>query len=107
MCSLFGRPHGEYKDLHRCRPILPPVWAVLPTDSHLYERPVASPSVPNRITLGVGGRCICGALSTPQEATLFLPCKIYALTEVHACEIELQACSACPPAYRRYIGPDG
>ena len=35
------------------RPILPPVWAALPTDPHLYERPVASPSVPDRILLGV------------------------------------------------------
>lgn len=89
------------------RPILPPVWAALPTDPHLYDRPVASPSVPDRILLGLGGRCICGALGKPEGATLFLPCKVYALTRVHACEIELQACNACPRAYRRYVGPDG
>jgi len=46
-------------------------------------------------------------LGKPEEVTLFLPCKVYALTRVHACEIELQACNACPRAYRRYVGPDG
>ncbi len=74
--------------------------------THLFS-PVASPSVPDRILLGVGGRCICGALGKPEEVTLFLPCKVYALTRVHACEIELQACNACPRAYRHYVGPDG
>lgn len=89
------------------RPILPPVWATLPTDPHLYERPTASPNVSNRIMLAAGGRCICGASNVPDKETVFRPCKVYALTGVHVCEIELQACHTCPRAYRRYIGPDG
>ena len=89
------------------RPILPPVWATLPTDSHLYERPVTTLSVPNRIALGSGGRCICGTTVARNEDTILRPCKVYSLTGVHICEIELQACSVCPRSYQRYIGPDG
>ena len=88
-------------------PILPPVWATLPTDPRLYERPVACFTVPSRITLDAAGRCICGASRVPDTETVFLPCKVYGLTAVHACEIELQPCNACPRVYRRYVGPDG
>ena len=89
------------------RSILPPIWATLPTDAHLYERPVASFTVPDRIMLDADGRCICGASRVPDNGTVFLPCKVYGLTTVHTCEIELQPCNTCPRAYRRYVGPDG
>ena len=89
------------------RPIIPPVWAALPTDPYLYERPIARLSVPNKIVLGSSGRCICSTTVARNEVVALHPCKVYSLTGVHACEIELQACSVCPRSYRRYIGPDG
>ena len=62
-------------------------------------------TIPSRITLDADGRVF--AALHPDNETVFLPCKVYGLTAVHTCEIELQPCNACPRAYRRYVGPDG
>ena len=79
---------------------------MLPTDPYLYERPIATMSLPNRIALGSSGRCICGTTVARNEEAILRSCKVYSLTGVHTCEIELQACGVCPRSYRRYIGPD-
>ena len=87
--------------------IMPPVWAMLPSDTHPYECPAATTGAPSQIPLGDSRRCICGATTTSNQNAEFQPAKLYGLTGVHTLEIKLQACSVCPRAYHRYVGPDG
>ncbi|EAU92388.2 hypothetical protein CC1G_00607 [Coprinopsis cinerea okayama7 len=91
-------------------PILPPAWAVLPTDKSLYERPSPyrlPPSTP--IKLDSKSSCPCAGTRTfynPEHDTITRTCRVYTLTTVYVHQIQLQRCPQCPPSRRRFIGPD-
>lgn len=59
------------------------------------------------LSLDTNGRCICDVSTTNNQGIALHPAKLYSLTGVRICEVELQACGTCPSAYRRYVRPDG
>lgn len=91
-------------------PILPPHWAMLPTDEVLYARPKPfRDSVPERFPLDECSTCDCADTRTPYDPhtpTEDIACKVYTKTGVHESVVEVQRCPTCPPQRNRKIGPD-
>jgi CxC4 like cysteine cluster associated with KDZ transposases len=91
-------------------PILPPPWALLPIDPLLYTRtsPYRKPLL-QPFSLQPSSSCPCPSGRThwdPSRPHILRWCHVYTLDGVHRHEIELQPCRTCPPARRRFIGPD-
>lgn len=93
-------------------PILPPLWAVIPSDAPIYPRP---PPVRSRLqvpsfALGTTSSCPCSSTHRSfysatgpviaREGTL------YTTTEAFPCSVELQPCPNCPKSRNQFIGPD-
>lgn len=90
-------------------PILPPIWASLPSDPKLYDHPSPLRVSPSIITLDETSSCLCRAKYVASDSSTVIqkPCIIYGLTEPYECHIQLQSCPTCSSSQRRFIGPDG
>jgi hypothetical protein len=90
-------------------PILPPIWASLPSDPKLYDHLSPLRASPSLITLDETSSCLCRAKYVAADSSTVVqkPCVIYGLTELFQSCIQLQSCPACSPSQRRFIGPDG
>lgn len=89
-------------------PILPPLWATLPTDGpDALAHPPPMLHVPGTIHLDEGARCVCGIRCREREMTILQACVVYTLTSAQQTLLEVQACHECPRILRRSIGPDG
>ncbi|KAJ3567221.1 hypothetical protein NP233_g6511 [Leucocoprinus birnbaumii] len=93
-------------------PILPPVWATLPSDSQLYPQPTPIHSIQSNHCFRLSETLTC-ACSRTQHAVYDPNCPVtqqkatlYTLLGTFPCSIELQACPQCPPQRRSFIGPD-
>lgn len=94
-------------------PILPPLWAELPTDDKLYPRPVPLSSIPTQIPLSELSSCIHSSTQRPigsGEVTL-KACRVYGLCSGGESTIEVYPCSDCPSArfnakVGHWIGPE-
>lgn len=91
-------------------PVLPPRWAVLPTDKYLYQRPNPLHTPLPCISITSEGSCACldGSRSffDPSMPIAVKECKVFTLTGAFIAKIELQSCPKCPVKLRRYIGPE-
>lgn len=88
-------------------PILPPIWATLPTDKEIYLRPPPVRVAPPIIPLHDNGRCSCGATKQHNAPVITSPCTIFTLSASLAAQIELQVCKSCSGGRYRHIGSDG
>lgn len=91
-------------------PILPPKWALLPSDVALYPYPQPIREVNEyHFRLQSDSSCVCPSgrsMYDPTQPTIFKKCKLYTLARVFEVNLELQKCPTCPPKRRRHIGPD-
>lgn len=91
-------------------PVLPPLWAELPTDEKLYARPTPDLRLPETFTLDADASCPCdGKQRTWYDAQLETEeedCKVYGLNSVTSHRITVQKCRTCPSVQHRSIGPD-
>ncbi|RXW13779.1 hypothetical protein EST38_g12076 [Candolleomyces aberdarensis] len=113
--SLEGMPSKSLASVVRSTsvshlPILPPVSVVLKSDPDVYTRPPPFRSSPTHpLAIDAMSSCPCPTgrtLFDPNTRTTHRSCRIYTLYTVFEAEIEIQACPSCPPARRRFIGPD-
>ncbi|KAG6810082.1 hypothetical protein H0H92_013378 [Tricholoma furcatifolium] len=88
------------------KPILPPLWAQLPTDDLIYSRPNPVLVAPSLIPLETDARCTCGCIRSHDKEVTVRPCRLYLLTGCYDTTIEIQQCSDCKGKQRRFIGPD-
>ena len=90
-------------------PILPPIWASLPSDRQLYAHPSPLRASPSLIPLDERSSCLCQAKYVAADSSTVIqrPCIIYGIVEPFASHIQLQSCPACSSSQRRFIGPDG
>ncbi|KAK7016722.1 hypothetical protein VNI00_018856 [Paramarasmius palmivorus] len=89
-------------------PVLPPVWATLPTDTPIYTR-TAGQAMPVTLHLTVensSSSCQHRSRFIPGNPTVTRKCQLYTLTECLSLDIEVQACSQCPKRHHCYVGPD-
>ncbi|KAJ3560575.1 hypothetical protein NP233_g10745 [Leucocoprinus birnbaumii] len=93
-------------------PILPPIWAELPTDATLYPRarPIRELQDRHLFRLASDSTCSCSTSHRshfdPSQPIFTNKATLYTLTGSFTCHIELQTCPHCPPARRKNIGPD-
>ncbi|KAK7021882.1 hypothetical protein VNI00_017171 [Paramarasmius palmivorus] len=90
-------------------PILPPPWAVLPSDCALYKRPDPGRDLPTTFNLTPersGSACSHRAPYDPIQPVIVWECTIFTLTERKVARIELQPCPICPKRHHCYIGPE-
>lgn len=92
-------------------PVLPPKWALLPSDEKLYDRckPIRDGSE-YIFRLDSESACLCPngtrTLYDPSQPTTLRTCKLYTLGTIIEVQVEIQKCPKCPPKRRRYVGPD-
>jgi CxC4 like cysteine cluster associated with KDZ transposases len=102
-----ARRHGERATSHLAIP--PPRWAMLPTEIAIPS-PVPLRENPGCIRLNPQGSCCCRDggrdFYNSERPTVVHKCTVYTLTQAFVADIELQNCSRCPRASRRYIGPE-
>ncbi|KIK56370.1 hypothetical protein GYMLUDRAFT_115268, partial [Collybiopsis luxurians FD-317 M1] len=88
---------------------MPPQWATLPGETVMSPPPPLREN-PGRIGLTIQASCCCRDggrdFYSPKRPTVVQTCTVYTLTQAFITEIELQSCSRCPRASRRYVGPD-
>lgn len=92
-------------------PVLPPVWAELPTDQRPYQRPSPDLPLPATFLLDKNGSCsqCTGTQRTFYDEDLETTeeeCKVYSQNRVTTHRIVLQKCRSCPGKHHRSIGPD-
>ncbi|KAK7029660.1 hypothetical protein VNI00_014358 [Paramarasmius palmivorus] len=90
-------------------PIMPPKWAMLPTDPVLYKRADPTVDIPETITMTPGSARACCATRPEVDPTtprLLRRCRIYTYTTCIERSIEVQQCPNCPPRRHCFIGPD-
>ncbi|KAJ3556445.1 hypothetical protein NP233_g11977 [Leucocoprinus birnbaumii] len=93
-------------------PILPPIWAELPTDAILYPRarPIRELQEGHLFRLASNSTCSCStshrSYFDPSQPVFTNKATLYTLTGSFDCLVELQTCPHCPPARRKNIGPD-
>lgn len=90
--------------------ILPPHWAMLPSDLALYTcpPPVRTPPSLIKLTTDASCRCIDGGWTfyNPGLPVEVKRCTVYTLTGAFPVEVKTQKCPRCPPAHKRRIGPE-
>ncbi|EKM74373.1 hypothetical protein AGABI1DRAFT_133339 [Agaricus bisporus var. burnettii JB137-S8] len=93
-------------------PILPPIWAIIPSDEFLYTRPppvVFNPPLPP-FRLDANSSCPCigsqRSFYAPARPAIIRDSTLYTSYGSFTCSVELQACSECPPPRKQFIGPD-
>lgn len=90
-------------------PILPPLWAALPTDTAHYKRPRPLTTIPSLLTLDGQSSCSCKSIQAvynPARTTIESTCTIYTLTRGVPSHVQLQQCQACSGRRHQYIGPE-
>ncbi|KAH6912406.1 hypothetical protein BKA70DRAFT_1423104 [Coprinopsis sp. MPI-PUGE-AT-0042] len=91
-------------------PILPPSWATLQSDPRLYTRPFPyRKPLLQPFGLQPTSSCPCPSGRTywdPSRPYTIHWCDVFTLDGAHRHQIKLQPCRTCPPARRRFIGPD-
>ncbi|KAJ3560013.1 hypothetical protein NP233_g11107 [Leucocoprinus birnbaumii] len=93
-------------------PILPLIWAKLPTDTILYPRtrPIRELQDGHIVRLTSDLTCSCSTSHRshfdPSQSIFTQKATLYMLTGSFNCHIELQSCPHCPPACQKNIGPD-
>lgn len=88
------------------QPILPPAWAMLPSDTVVYARAKPLRRAPELVPLDRDARCSCGLPQDTDGEVTTATCIIFTLTEACEASIELQPCTRCPRSQRRHVGPD-
>lgn len=90
-------------------PVLPPLWAALPSDPKLYTWPAPIEAPPELLMLDESSLCICaapGSQYNPFLPTERVPCIIYTTNRAYKSEVQLQRCPICAPRLRHCIGPE-
>lgn len=89
-------------------PILPPLWAELPTDEVLYKRPMPDLPLPRTFVLDSNSSCNGTDRTLYDESlpTREVECLVYSQNCVTSHRIQLQKCRTCPGQHHRFIGPD-
>ncbi|KAJ3556945.1 hypothetical protein NP233_g11861 [Leucocoprinus birnbaumii] len=93
-------------------PVLPPIWAELPTDSKLYPRVQSIRQLDNGhvFRLTSTSTCSCGGTDRsyfdPSRPIIMGNATLYTLIGSFTCRIELQTCPKCPSSRTKHIGPD-
>ncbi|KAK7019195.1 hypothetical protein VNI00_018153 [Paramarasmius palmivorus] len=90
-------------------PIMPPKWAMLPSDKIHYTRADPTGILPSVFCLE--SEKSTAACSTRPKFNQALPkkdrrCTVYGLTGTSSHDLEIQLCPTCPPRRHCYIGPD-
>lgn len=91
-------------------PILPPLWAAIPSDTPIYPRPHPVRSQVPLFSLGATSSCPCPSTTrsfySPARPVTIREGTLYTTTEAFPCSTELQPCPNCPKSRNQFIGPD-
>ncbi|CAK5276917.1 unnamed protein product [Mycena citricolor] len=89
-------------------PVLPPIWASLPTNPVLYQRPAPLVTKPDTLVLSESSTCACSDLRYSFNPSLPIserPCTVYGLYRSWSTVIQVQSCGN-PSCHHRLVGPD-
>ncbi|KAJ3567811.1 hypothetical protein NP233_g6118 [Leucocoprinus birnbaumii] len=93
-------------------PILPPIWAELPTDPTLYPRPSSIRTLEKDYLFKLTpiSTCSCGGSDRSyfddSRPIITEDAILYTLVGSFNCRIKLQRCPKCPSSRTKHIGPD-
>jgi hypothetical protein len=91
-------------------PILPPLWAAIPTDLPIYPRPLPVRSPTPLFSLEKMSSCLCSTLHqsaySTERPSFIREGTLYTAFQAFPCRVELQACPNRPKSRNHFIGPD-